>query len=392
MKIYEIGTGYTPIPAQMGAATEIVVEELTKSFLQLDVPVEIIDIAAQNRAKNSLPISEVRVPSIFTRTDVHLGVMHKAKRVVYSIALAQNLAKILRQANSKVVLHFHNQYNLFFFLKLVPRKLRKKALIAYTNHSGIWRLPWNEIENTVRKRYFQEAACMKEADIVFALNEETIENAVVHLNIPRDHFVKINNGVNTDVYHPLENSEKLAAKEAFGLPGKRIILQVGSVYENKGQCRSLELLAPIMQNDPDLAYVYVGGIVSEDYHRQLKDQAVRLGLESQVRYLGVIEPGPALNRLYNAAEATIFASKYESFGLVIIESLASGTPVLIEITTPFSFGEGCLLYSKETFVPDVQSRILSNGNTIALAQAARTNAVQNYSWNRIAKDYLDAFN
>ena len=35
MKIYEIGTGYTSIPAKMGAATEIVVEELTKSFIIL---------------------------------------------------------------------------------------------------------------------------------------------------------------------------------------------------------------------------------------------------------------------------------------------------------------------------------------------------------------------
>ena len=34
MKIYEIGTGYTPIPAKVAAATESVVEELTKAFMQ----------------------------------------------------------------------------------------------------------------------------------------------------------------------------------------------------------------------------------------------------------------------------------------------------------------------------------------------------------------------
>ena len=44
MKIYEIGTGYTPIPAQMGAATEIVVEELTRAMINNGEFAEIIDI------------------------------------------------------------------------------------------------------------------------------------------------------------------------------------------------------------------------------------------------------------------------------------------------------------------------------------------------------------
>ena len=73
MKIYEIGTGYTPIPAQMGAATEIVVEELTRSLRRNGEPAEIIDIKAAYRQNSSLPIMEVCVPRIFTKTDVSLG-------------------------------------------------------------------------------------------------------------------------------------------------------------------------------------------------------------------------------------------------------------------------------------------------------------------------------
>ena len=95
MKIYEIGTGYTPIPAQMGAATEIVVEELTRSIIKNGENAEIIDISAQNRVKTDLPIAEVDVPKKFTGTDVSLGIMHKLKRVVYSVALARKLKIIL---------------------------------------------------------------------------------------------------------------------------------------------------------------------------------------------------------------------------------------------------------------------------------------------------------
>ena len=48
MKVFEIGTGYTPIPATMGAATEIVVEELTKSFMKKGYDVCIVDIKSDN--------------------------------------------------------------------------------------------------------------------------------------------------------------------------------------------------------------------------------------------------------------------------------------------------------------------------------------------------------
>ena len=160
MKIYEIGTGYTPIPAQMGAATEIVVEELTRSFINIGQNVTIIDIKAQNRAKTDLPILEVSVPKMFTKTDVSLGIMHKLKRVVYSLSLANTLKKIIKKSDEKAVLHFHNQYNLYFFLKLVPKKLRDKVTVAYTVHSYIWGTQWDEIKETVNKRYFQEIFCV----------------------------------------------------------------------------------------------------------------------------------------------------------------------------------------------------------------------------------------
>ena len=97
MKIYEIGTGYTPIPAQMGAATEIVVEELTRSLIKRGEDAEIIDISAQKRAECELPISEVKVPGKFTTTDVSLGIMHKLKRVVYSVSLAMRIKQILKR-------------------------------------------------------------------------------------------------------------------------------------------------------------------------------------------------------------------------------------------------------------------------------------------------------
>ena len=115
MKIFEIGTGYTSIPAKIGAATEIVVEELTTSMLKQGHDVTIVDIRDIHRQSTSLPIIEVNVPYFFSSTDLKLGLVHKLKRVLYSMSLTYKLHRLLRKQKSKVILHFHNQYNLFFF-------------------------------------------------------------------------------------------------------------------------------------------------------------------------------------------------------------------------------------------------------------------------------------
>ncbi len=389
MKVYEIGTGYTSIPAKVPAATESIVEELTKAFLQKNTEVEIIDVSDKNRAEHSLPIIEVRVPSVFTKSDVSLGIVHKLKRVVYSVALSSKLKKILRKSTEKVVLHFHNQYNLFFFLKLSSKKLRSKALIAYTNHNGMWSLPWEESQDIIRSRYFQEITAMENADVVFALNRKMQVNICEHINIDKDRVRLIDNGVNTDIYIPLTTSEKENIKSEHGLSGKTIILQVGSVNENKGQDRSVRMLAPLLKSNCDVVFAYAGGIVSEEYHETVKNTAKELSIDSQVVYLGSVSPGKEMNRLYNLATATIFVSQYESFGLVCIESLSAGVPVVVCDDSLLDFGKGCIISSPESVTEDLKD-ILSGKDTEIL-HLSRENALTNYTWAKISQDYYNVF-
>ena len=387
MKIYEIGTGYTPIPAQMGAATEIVVEELTKAFLAQNVPAQIIDIAAQDRAQTDLPILEVPVPGCFHKTDVQLGLVHKLKRVVYSISLARTLRNLLKHSQEQVILHFHNQYNLFFFLKLVSPKLRKRAQIAYTNHSGIWRLSWEKIQGTIRKRYFQETDCMRKADVIFVLNEETKENAIKHLGVEAERITVIANGVNVNTYCPLSEDEKRQAQEKWNLTGKTVILQVGSIYENKGQLRSIQILLPLLQQNKDLVFAYAGGVVDEAYQQEIEKFARENELQSQICYMGVLKPGEELNSLFNTAKASIMSSQYEGFSLVSIESCAAGVPVLVDDAGIVRVGEGSVIVNTEN-ITEVYNDLQNERTYRTLCEAARCNAAENYSWEKIARVHI----
>lgn len=388
MKIYEIGTGYTPIPATMGAATEIVVEELTRSFLKNEYNVEIIDIKATKRKKIELPIREVWVPKRFSETDVSLGFMHKLKRVIYSISLAFTLKKVLIQSQEKVVLHFHNQYNMFFFLKIVPKNLKKRCFVAYTNHSYIWHSDWHDIESTVKRRYFQEIECMKNADMVYVLNDKTVNTIVTNLGIDKNKVKLIDNGVNTTVYCPLAYENKISIKKNLGGYNKTYFIQVGSVCDRKNQLGSLKLLLSFLKENNTREFIYAGGIIDNDYQNKIIEFAKKEGIEKQVKYLGEVEPGKILNEYYNSATMMIFPSKSEGFSLVIIEAMAAGVPVVINENLHFKLANQCLKYSnEENFKIVVQENILNENKQKKLAKQVRDAVLLNYSWDKIAQDY-----
>lgn len=388
MKIYEIGTGYTSIPAKISAATEIIIEQLTYAMIENGEDVTIIDIEDKNRKCNSLPITEIKVPLFSDKTDTSLGIVHKIKRVLYSIAVVKKLKNILKNSKEKIFLHFHNQYNMFFFLKLTSAKEREKCICAYTNHSGIWTLDWNESKDIINKRYFQEAECMKKADYLFVLNNKTKENAINHLGVNKDKIFLISHGVNTDIYKPLSVEEIEKTKSEINLSNKKIILQIGSVNENKGQKRALQMLLPLMKERQELVYAYAGGIVDENYQNEILKFAKVNKIENQVKYFGMIAPGKELNRIYNIAEATIVPSKFESFCLVVIESFSAGVPVLLDENSSFSFSKDALLYTADNFEQVIKDNILDNKEQqIKLKKEVRENALNNYNWNAIAKQY-----
>lgn len=388
MKIYEIGTGYTPIPAQMGAATEIVVEELTRSFIKNGENAEIIDISAQKRVKTDLPITEVSVPKKFTGTDVSLGMMHKLKRVVYSIFLAKHLKQILKKETDNVVLHFHNQYNLYFVLKIVSQKLLRKATIAYTVHSYIWGTQWEEIERTVKRKYFQEITCVRNADIVLVLNDITIDHFVNRLGVCGNKIHKIINGVNIDRYSPLSKSDIVALKKDNDLDQKKVIFQVGSVCERKNQLGSVKMLADYMRTHRDVVYMYAGGIIDAEYQQSIIDYAKENAISDQVRYVGELAPGEQLNAYYNIADCCVFTSTLESFGLVIIEAISSGTPVILGSNLMFALNGGYSMYHTEEEFVSMVDAALRRGKT---SRDEYHDVLEKYSWDSVARNHMLLF-
>jgi glycosyltransferase involved in cell wall biosynthesis len=395
IKIIEIGTGYTSIPSKVGAATEIVVEEIVKSCLKKGADITIFDISDDQRTPSNLPIEPVYLPGFIAgKVGYSLGVFHKIKRVWYSTLLAFKLNRYIKKDRS-YILHFHNQYNFFFFWKLSTASKRKNVKLYYTNHTYTWSLAWNDIESLVKTKYYMERYSMQKADMTFVLNENTVSNLIEHAEIEKEKIKLIPNGVNTEVFTKLAPGDKsvLDLRRKLKMENKKIFFHAGTICERKNQLKIIQYLTPAFKANPDFILIYAGGIREDDYFASINKYCIEAEIEKNVFYAGELPPGKDLNTYYNLAEAFIFASKSEGFSLALLEALASGLPALLSKNLEIEFikvkDNGISTFeNQEEFLALLKSEILCPERQQHHAAQARDFVVKNYSWDKVVEKYF----
>lgn len=153
------------------------------------------------------------------------------------------------------------------------------------------------------------------------LVDQNIEQFSLIKNIDVNNLVKINNGVDTDIF-----SKKVVSPMELGLPDlkeKNILLFVGNLLPVKRLDLVIEALHRL--SDSNLALMVVGGGYDQVNYQAL---VKKLSLENSVYFIDSIKEAESLVKYYSLAQATIVASDYESFSLVALESLSCGTPVI----------------------------------------------------------------
>ncbi len=113
----------------------------------------------------------------------------------------------------------------------------------------------------------------------------------------------------------------------YGLIGKTVLLTVSrlaAAERYKGHDRVIQALAQLLPVHPDLVYVIAG---DGDDRRHLERLAGEAGVQENVRFVGHVQD-EELPDLYRAADAFVMPSTGEGFGIVFLEALASGVPVI----------------------------------------------------------------
>jgi D-inositol-3-phosphate glycosyltransferase len=131
-------------------------------------------------------------------------------------------------------------------------------------------------------------------------------------------------GVNMELFKPVNKAE---ARQKLGLGNEKVILFVGRIDPLKGIDNLIKTL-PLLKNQGNFKLVVVGG---DDNSRAelegLNKLAASLNISESVDFRGLIKQ-EQLPYYYSAADVCVVPSYYESFGLVPLEALACGTPVV----------------------------------------------------------------
>lgn len=143
--------------------------------------------------------------------------------------------------------------------------------------------------------------------------------------IAGERVVKIPGGVDVTRFRPTDDAREALRAELGWPPGRRILFTLRNLQPRMGLDELLRAVDRLRRRVPDTLLV-IGGEGS--LRAELEALVDRLGLAGHVRFLGFVEEA-RLARCYQAADVFVLPTQaLEGFGLVTVESLACGTPVL----------------------------------------------------------------
>ncbi|NES18021.1 MAG: glycosyltransferase family 4 protein [Symploca sp. SIO3E6] len=234
---------------------------------------------------------------------------------------------------------------------------------------------------TALNAYWEKQAFSR-AKVVVAVSNK-VSQELIDIGVPQEKIRVMFNGVDAQEFCPAP-----ANRQKLGLPEKvPLALFVGDIRLNR---KNLDTVLHALVKVPELHLAVVGEIEGSPYPQL----AAKLELGARVHFLGYRHD---VAKIMQAVDLFVFPSRYEPFGMVVSEAMASGLPVITAATTG----------AAEIVTPNCGMVLADTEDTQALAQAlsklasdrelgrkmgqaARVEA-EKYSWKKMAQSYVDLF-
>lgn len=207
---------------------------------------------------------------------------------------------------------------------------------------------------------------------------------VNYLNKKNKEMRVIENGVDLNKFTPLSFDDKSLLKEQLGCLDKFIILFVGHEFVRKRLDLAIETLSKL--DDRFVLWVIGGRSENLVYSKEL---VTRYSLENRVTFLGAIN---APEKYMAVADCFILLSDYETWGMVAVEALATGTPCVMTnvgcAPSVIKNGYNGYIVNNSQEACDSIIKIEKNIENIDYQLNSRS-SVEKYSWEKIGKKYSD---
>lgn len=255
----------------------------------------------------------------------HLGILSKNELYPHAAVIAEAVQKFCRVDGVAYDLIFSHYWVSGVVGQLLQQSWKRPHLIMF-HTLGRAKNEACQGESEPELRIFEEEQLANKCDLVVTAALSDKHKLIAYYGLADDKIALVPCGVERELFRPLDSR---TAKEQSGLgrDRERIILAVGRVEPVKG----FDLLiraAAYLPNEDNCKVVIVGGdTASSEQIAALKETAAHLGLQEKLLFTGLVDHDQ-LPLYYNAAAVTVIPSHYESFGLVALESIACGTPLV----------------------------------------------------------------
>ena len=261
--------------------------------------------------------------------------------------------------------------------------------------------PLGTAESSIRLQ--AEAQLLKYADHIVVASTRGKVQMIRTGKVSSEKISVIPCGVDTHLFRPLPSRQ---AKSHLSLPDKRYILFVGRIDPIKG----IDVLLKAMRIVKDqgttagaVRLLVIGGNANHpSYPRdsemhKLRQLTTRLGLSDMVTFLGP-QKQELLPFFYAAAEMCVLPSRYESFGMVALEAMACGRPVIASHVGGLpSFIQDKLTGflvpgGNETVLAEKILTLLNDASLRARMGKEGRHKAKEYSWKNIARQMIALYN
>ena len=223
---------------------------------------------------------------------------------------------------------------------------------------------------------------------VFAVSENTKKDIIRHTDCDAEK-ITVTYEAADEIYRHINDSLRLQqVKQKYDLPQK-FIMYVGSLSPRKNIVRLLQAFSSIHKKIPH-NLVLTGS-------KSWKDSAVyramhRLNLHNRIKRLGYVEHQD-MSALYNLADAYVYPSLYEGFGLPVLEAMQCGCPVIASNASsiPEVAADAAVLVNPldTSALADAIYRVLTNSQLSEQLVSSGFRQARNFSWDRCAGIMLD---
>ncbi|MBN1993081.1 MAG: glycosyltransferase family 4 protein [Anaerolineae bacterium] len=296
------------------------VAELSPALAQQHTTVHVVTPTAKPEDASRTIEDGVVVHRVFTPTlNIQTNIYDQA------VAANQVLQDYARQIDEQFdIIHVHDWLTAFAGMALQKAWNRPLVVTIHATERGRGR---GHIDNDLERAIDQtEQYVIEQANHVIVCSRYMLHEVQTYFHTPLSRLDVVFNGVNIDDLRNGHSKEELIAfRDRCARPQDRVVFAVARLVYQKGLHRLVEAAPRILAQFPETRLIIAG---RGPEAKNLKQEAWHLGVADCIDFVGFISDKER-NRYYQTACCAVFPSLYEPFGIVALEAMALGCPVVV---------------------------------------------------------------